>query len=121
MACEWYDDPIFDEAHEQVGDVVLRGDAWRRLQAIKVEITPTRIIKAVGTTFRSAEIVAVMREGVETVELVAEPTNAHDPNAVKVLLNSRHVGYLARGSSVVGTLRVVSVGVSPVAHVWVAV
>lgn len=31
--------------------------------------------------------------------LVPEPENRHDPNAVKVLLNDRHVGYLPRAEA----------------------
>lgn len=29
-----------------------------------------------------------------TAELVPEPTNAHDPNAIKVIMNGVHVGYV---------------------------
>lgn len=35
----------------------------------------------------------------EPVQLVAEPNNAHDPNAVKVLINNIFVGYIPKDSN----------------------
>ena len=32
------------------------------------------------------------------IELVPEPTNPHDPNAIKVIADGVHVGYIKRGS-----------------------
>ena len=118
----WYDDPIFDDAIELVGSVALRGDAWRRLQALKEESgEPVHIIKVAGTSFRAAAIRAAMNAGVGAAELVAEPTNAHDSNAFMVMLGGHHVGYIPRGSAVpTGRLSVVSIGVPPCVHVWLA-
>lgn len=31
-------------------------------------------------------------------ELIPEPTNEHDPNAIKVIVSGQHVGYIKRGS-----------------------
>lgn len=31
-------------------------------------------------------------------ELIPEPTNPHDPNAIKVLIDGKHVGYIKKGS-----------------------
>lgn len=33
-----------------------------------------------------------------TVELIEEPENEHDPNAVKVVVDGVHIGYIKRGS-----------------------
>ena len=34
----------------------------------------------------------------QNVELIPEPTNEHDPNAVKVVVDGQHVGYIKAGS-----------------------
>lgn len=34
----------------------------------------------------------------ESVELVEEPENEHDPNAIKVVVDGEHVGYIKKGS-----------------------
>lgn len=34
----------------------------------------------------------------EPVELVQEPTNPHDPNAIKVVVAGQHIGYIKAGS-----------------------
>lgn len=36
---------------------------------------------------------------IHTVELVPEPTNKADPNAIKVIMNGAHVGYVPREST----------------------
>lgn len=35
---------------------------------------------------------------VDKVELIEEPTNEHDPNAIKVVIDGVHVGYIKKGS-----------------------
>lgn len=52
----------------------------------------------VGVAFRPSEarrMVAHMGTPTE-VELVAEPTNPYDPNAIQVLCDGTHIGYIAR-------------------------
>ena len=34
----------------------------------------------------------------DKVELVPEPTNEHDPNAIKVIVDGQHIGYIKKGS-----------------------
>ena len=53
-------------------------------------------VNVIGMSFRQAAARAVYRQGVRTARLFREPTNVHDPNAKKVVLNGHHVGYLAR-------------------------
>ena len=36
---------------------------------------------------------------VQSVRLVPEPTNPHDPNAIKVLINNLHIGYVPRNDT----------------------
>ena len=118
----WYEDPIFDDAVERVGAHRFVGDAWRRLQQLRdAGVTCTDVFSVAGTTFRAAEVEAVYNEGVRDAVLVPEPTNPVDPNAVKVLVNGRHVGYVprARAASTRGSVYVCNVGVSPQPHVWV--
>ena len=35
---------------------------------------------------------------VQCVELVPEPTNPHDPNAIKIVMDGEHIGYIKRGN-----------------------
>lgn len=69
---------------------------------------PKRVAVA-GTSFRQREInAAIGRHPVVTIEgdseviaadfeLVAEPSNAHDSRAVKVMFGRLHVGYIPKG------------------------
>ena len=54
-----------------------------------------RQVKVVGMSFRQAAARAVYNQGVRTARLFREPSNTHDPNAKKVVLNGHHIGYLA--------------------------
>jgi len=52
----------------------------------------------VGVHFRPAEAKVIhnaLQIG-ERVELVADPDNAYDPNAVKVMAEGEHIGFVAR-------------------------
>jgi hypothetical protein len=59
-------------------------------------------VRVVGVSYRQAEIrraVGVSRGPVAEhvlADLVAEPENEHDPNAVAVCVSGHHVGYLSR-------------------------
>lgn len=53
-----------------------------------------------------------------TAVLVPEPENLHDPNAIKVLIDGRHVGYLSREDAVIylpGLRRLTASHSSPIA------
>jgi hypothetical protein len=39
MACEWFDDPCFDDVQERVGGKLLSGDAWRRYMRVKERLS----------------------------------------------------------------------------------
>ena len=57
---------------------------------------PDYFITVKGTYFRGEEVVAFVKtltEGDE-VTLVPEPTNAYDPNAIKVMFKDVHIGYV---------------------------
>jgi HIRAN domain. len=63
-------------------------------------------LKAVGTSFRTEafeEMFGRRQKGVDedvTIELVREPDNKYDPNAVKVMCDGYHLGYLSRENAV---------------------
>jgi hypothetical protein len=54
--------------------------------------------KLVGVSFGEAQenIRRFWREEIESFELVREPDNADDPNAIKVVLGDCYLGYLPR-------------------------
>lgn len=54
--------------------------------------------KLVGARFRpaDAQLTLLDIEPGEPVRLVAEPTNAFDPNAIAVYIREEHVGYVPR-------------------------
>lgn len=64
-------------------------------------------VKVAGEFYRQDELVRIAgRRGSESIkledvamELVCEPENAHDPLAVKVLVQGLHVGYLSKGNA----------------------
>ena len=119
----WYDDPIFDEEVEHVGQYRFVGDAWRRLQELReAGVTCEDVFSVAGTTFRAAAVEAVLKEGVRDVVLEAEPTNRFDKNAVKVLVNGHHVGYVpaVRAASTRGTVHVCDIGIASQPHVWLS-
>lgn len=87
----WTDDPIFDHATEVVGGVTVRGDTWRRLQRLREDCGHKGdVVPVAGITFYGGA-----RYG--DVELVPEPTNPEDADAVKVMINGVHVGHVPRG------------------------
>ena len=118
----WCDDPIFDEEVERVGEHRFVGDAWRRLQRLKeAGVKCDDVFSVAGTTFRAASVKTVLEEGVRDATLEPEPTNRFDPNAVKVLVNGRHVGYVpaTRAASVrTGPVHVCNIGTAPNPFVW---
>jgi len=119
----WYDDPIFDEEVEHVGQHRFVGDAWRRLQELReAGVTCKDVFSVAGTTFRAAAVEAVLKEGVRDVVLEAEPTNRFDKNAVKVLVNGHHVGYVpaVRAASTRGPVHVCNIGIASQPHVWLS-
>lgn len=64
-------------------------------------------VKVAGESYRQDELARITgRRGSEAVkmdnvdlELVCEPDNPHDPQAVKVLAQGLHVGYLSKGNA----------------------
>jgi hypothetical protein len=87
----WTDDPIFDDATETVAGVTVHGDAWRRLQRLREEYgCRGEVVPVAGITFYAGAQYG-------RVQLVPEPTNRWDPNAVKVMINGVQVGHVPRG------------------------
>lgn len=59
----------------------------------------TYCCKVAGVTFEGRqEIIALVRDG-DDILLVPEPDNAFDRNAVKVLWQERHIGYLPKDTA----------------------
>ncbi len=64
---------------------------------------PDEVVRVVGVSHYQEPLVAIaggrgsgpVRHPV-TAALEPEPENPHDPNAIKVLVQGRHVGYLSR-------------------------
>lgn len=62
------------------------------------EGTPTFKTKIAGLNFRPREIkaeVANLKEG-DAVDLVRDPSNTADPNAIKIMANGAWLGYVSR-------------------------
>ncbi len=56
---------------------------------------PAGYLRVAGVFMRQ-DVIAKVGVGRRSFELVAEPSNGNDPNAVKVLCRGRHIGYLFR-------------------------
>ena len=91
----WYDDPVFDDVIERIDGKMLCGDEWRRLMHVK-ETKNAQVLGVAGVTFRVAELERAVKKGAKRVELVRETTNVHDSEAVKVVIEDEHVGYIPR-------------------------
>ena len=124
MDAHWTDDPVFDTAWEDVGGgVIVRGDAWRRLQRLREEHgCAGEVLRVAGPTFRADAVHHAASHGGDDVRVVPEPTNAADTNARKVVVSGSHVGYLPRGCALSsGPVRLLCVGTAPVPHCWLFV
>lgn len=63
---------------------------------------PQAYINLVGTHFRDSEakrLVNALVVGDDNFTFEREPDNEYDPNAIKVLVDDVHVGYLARANN----------------------
>jgi hypothetical protein len=78
------------------------------LVATEVRLSfPDEVVRVVGVSHYQEPLLAIVgaagdervRQAV-TATLEPEPENPHDPNAVKVLVEGRHVGYLSRDDAV---------------------
>ena len=80
------------------------------------------VFSVAGTTFRASAVEAVLKEGVRDAMLEPEPTNRFDKNAVKVLVNGHHVGYVpaVRAASTRGPVHVCNIGIASQPHVWLS-
>jgi hypothetical protein len=112
----WFDDPIYDNEEAKVGNKVVRGDDWRRLQALRANGVMGEMITVAGTTFHAEAV----KRAKGCVALVREPTNVYDPNAVRVEIGGEHVGYVPRGTTVSpdAVAHVLKMGMLPKPHVW---
>jgi hypothetical protein len=118
---EWIYDPIYDDAEERFQGMLFKGEAWRRLQILKAEGMMREVVCVAGTTFRPDAVKGVQHYS--NVKLEPEPTNQHDPNALKVVVSGEHVGYVPRGKPISPGAKVnlLKWGVEPTPHVWLAV
>ena len=92
----WFDDPIFDDVKEKVDGNMLCGDEWRRCMQVKQEKRNVQVLSVAGVTFKVAELERAVKKGARRVELVPEPTNKYDSEAVKIVIDDEHVGYIPR-------------------------
>ena len=103
---------------EAVCGVVVAGEAWRRLQSLReTHGSPKSVLRVAGVTFRKDALAAVVDDA---CEFVPEPSNPHDPAAIRVEVGGQHVGYVPRGVPLAaGNPRLLSIGtIYP--HVWIA-
>eukprot|EP00966_Prymnesium_polylepis_P127706 2952751-Prymnesium_polylepis.1 len=121
MACEWYDDPVFDGATETFCGKLFMGDDWRRLQRMKDAGKLHEIVGVAGTTFYSDAVRKSL--GRERVAIIPEPDNPYDSAALRVEVDGNKVGYVPRGKQLSpdAKLQVIKTGLEPTPHVWIAV
>ena len=102
--------PIVENAHVQ--------DSWQNLKAPVFHETTS----VAGVTFRRDQVAEAIKRKNPQVELVPEPENKYDSNAVRVEIGGLHVGYLPRGkgNAIVLTepVEVLKIGMIPQPHVW---
>ena len=109
----WTDDPIFDNETEAVGDVIVRGDAWRSLQRLREEFG------CAGDVMRVAGVTHYVGGRYGRVELIPEPTHPTDPNAIRVHIDGVHVGHVPRNRVVPpGPIRVLAARAPPRTFCW---
>ena len=89
---------------------------------IREKVGKCKILSVAGTSYRESEIRAAMEKRGGIASLVPEPDNAHDSEAVKVVVNGQHVGYIPRSNRVPFTtpIHLCKMGADP-PHVWIAV
>lgn len=121
MDTVWMYDPIFDDAEERFCGKLFKGEAWRQLQLLKEEGMINEVVSVAGTTFRHEAVKAVKHHS--KVKFEPEPDNPHDPNALKVLVDGEHVGYVPRGRPISpdAKVKLLKWGMEPTPHVWLAV
>ena len=119
----WFDDPVFDDAEEELGGKLFVGDEWRKLQFWKETKGMRDLIPVAGTTFKAVGVMKAMQSASEETKLQPEPTNPHDKEAVKVLVGGQEVGYVPRGKRVSpdACVSVFRMGMEPHPYVWLAV
>jgi hypothetical protein len=80
---------------EVLGDIPVRSGRRRRKQPRRVRSHD--FMGVAGESYRQSALSSLISAGGPFLAtLIPEPTNPHDNNAVKVLVNGRHVGYLKR-------------------------
>lgn len=84
-------------------------------RAIRVTVTQSERLSVVGESFYQPALLAVTgaAAGEEVrhdciAELVPEPENPHDPNAVKVMIEGQQVGHLSRSDALLHGPRIQS-------------
>ena len=119
---DWYEDPVFDNEEEVYCGKTFKGEDWRRLQFWK-EQGMADLLSVAGTTFKREGIEKVVNMSHKTVQLVKEPDNRYDKNAIKVEVSGQHVGYVPKGKQLSPDARVnvCKVGLEPNPYVWLAV
>ena len=117
----WYEDPIYDNMVETIDGKTFKGDDWRRLMRLKEEST-VEVVPVAGISFHQQELKTAMIGAPSAPRLVPEPTNVHDPNAIRVEINDHHVGYIPKGKPISPDSRahICKWSLDP-PHVWLAV
>ena len=86
-------------------------------------------VSVAGVTFHQSAIESALQSAAPAqmvVRLEPEPTNPYDKNAIRVLVNGHHVGYVPRtlaarlSATDVTSARVCSAAAGKYTHVWLA-
>ena len=117
----WFDDPCLDDTEEEYEGHSFKGDSWRALMHAKEN--GMSLIRVAGTTYRPESIEKALSRSSPKVSLAAEPTNPHDPEAVRVNVEGCHVGYIPRKRRIAPHARatICKWGLKPQPHIWLAV
>ena len=123
MDAHWAEDPVFDAATEVVGDVTVRGEAWRRLHRLREDSGRVGVVvRVAGPTHYVPAVRRARERGGDDVRIVPDPTNAEDANAKRVLVAGEHVGHVPRGYALPpGPVHLLALDTRPVPHCWLFV
>jgi hypothetical protein len=81
---------LASEDRPEVEDSDERGFGWRRIRGEDYRLDNVR------AAFKAAELYPPTQQRFAVATLEVDPTNAADPNAVKVVIADRHVGFIPR-------------------------
>ena len=120
----WFEDPCFDTFEEAIDGKSLRGDEWRSVMAFKETCPKVSLIEVAGITFNQTSLKRAREMPGSCVQLVREPENKFDKDAIRVEINEQPVGYIPKSKNKTVSLKRAAVtrwGLEPKPHVLLAV